>query len=62
MKSKLPRSTLLRSEEQKDESEELTLQSFGRRLLHYVNIQEVADYHVQLLQKPKDFIRYHPKE
>ena len=64
MKSKLPRSVLLRLEEQREENEEWTVESFRKRLLRYINIQEHqhTDYQVWLLQRPKDFKRHPLKE
>ena len=46
MKSKLPRSVLQRLEEQWEENEEWTMESFRKRLLRYINVQEAADYQV----------------
>ena len=62
MKSKLPRSVLLRLEEQREENDKWTMESFRKCLLRYINIQEAADYQVRLLQIPKDFTRYPLKE
>ena len=64
MKPKLPRSVLLRLEEQREENEEWTVESFRKRLLRYINIQEHqhTDYQVWLLQRPKDFKRHPLKE
>ena len=58
MKSNLPRSVLLRLEEQREENQEWTVESFRERLLRSVNIQEAADYQVGLLQRPKDYTRH----
>ena len=48
MISKLPRSVLLRLEDQREENEEWTVESFRKRLLRYINIQEHqhTDYQV----------------
>ena len=62
MKSKLPRSVLLRLEEQREENEERTMESFRKRLLLYMNIQDAAEYQALLLQRPKDFTRHSLKE
>ena len=62
MKSKLPRFVLQRLEEQWEENEEWTMESFRKRLLRYINVQEAADYQVRLLHRPKDFTRHPLKE
>ena len=62
MKSKLPRSVLQRLEEQWEENEEWTMESFRKRFLRYINVQEAADYQVRLLHRPKDFTRHLLKE
>lgn len=46
IKSKRPRSVLLRLEEQKKENEEWTVKRFQKRLLCYINAQKAADYQV----------------
>ena len=62
MKSKLPRSVLLRLEEKREENEEWTVESFRKCLLHYISIQETVVCQVRLLQSPKDFTRHLLKE
>ena len=49
-------------EEQREETEEWTVENFRKHLLHYINIQEAADYQTRLLQRPKDFTRRPLKE
>ena len=38
------------------------MESFRKRLLRYINIQEAADYQVRILHRVKDFTRHSLKE
>ena len=38
------------------------MESFRKRFLRYINVQEAADYQVRLLHRPKDFTRHPLKE
>ena len=48
MKSKLPRNIISKLEEQKDENDEWTVETFRKRLKRYITAQEAGDQQLRL--------------
>ena len=57
MKSKLPRNTISKLEDQKDENDEWTIETFRKRLKRYITVQEAGDQQLRLYQRNENIFR-----